>query len=50
MIRETVDGRTVSLRRANGVYTVRWGRTVVAVCDTWREAMREILDLFGVPA
>lgn len=50
MIRETVDGRPIYLSRGAEGWLVKWGRTVVAVCSTWREAMREILDLFGVPA
>ncbi len=46
MTRETVDGRAVSLRRTKTGWAVRWGRTVIANCRTWQEAVQNIIALY----
>ena len=46
MTRETVDGRAVFLRHTRFGWQVRWGRTAIALCRTWQEALAEILKLY----
>lgn len=44
---ETVDGRAVFLRRSGNSWQVRWGKTIIASCRTWQEAVDEIMKLMG---
>lgn len=47
MTRETVDGRAVYLRHTKYGWQVRWGRTAIALCRTWQEALKEIVNLYA---
>lgn len=48
MTKDTAGGRPVFLRRTRFGYVVKWGRTVVARCADWHEALREIVSLYEV--
>lgn len=48
MIIETVDGRPLRLRKNRFGWQVLWGRTVIAFRRTWRDALDEILKLYGI--
>jgi hypothetical protein len=46
MATEIVDGRPVFLRRTREGWAVKWGRTVIGVYPTWKDAVTEIMELF----
>ena len=46
MTRSTVDGRPVFMRHTRFGWQVRWGRTAIALCRTWQEALDEIIRLY----
>ena len=47
MVRETVGGRSVYLRRTKHGYVVKWGRTAISFHKNPLDAVREIMNLFG---
>lgn len=46
MTRTTVEGRPVFLRKTCSGWRVKWGRTVIGVYPTWKDALKEIMELF----
>lgn len=46
MIRETVEGRPVFLRRTRDGWAVKWGRTIISNHSDPIQAVKEIIELF----
>ena len=47
MVRETVDGKAIFLKRTKRGYVVKWGRTAISFHKNPIEAVMEIIKLFG---
>lgn len=47
MVRETIDGKAIFLKRTRRGYVVKWGRTAIGFHTDPIEAVMQIIKLFG---